>query len=161
MDSNSRLKIALASALLLSPLSASAKYTVGQQTNPMTDEVSIYAHDPRHHSQLGLRCDGGVLLMMSFSSMDHVATPNDDVDVTIRVDKNKPYKQGFVTYSNSYKDGYTPTPDLDLIRELMNGNKAIVQVRNYGELKSQFDIKLSGTGRAYQAVLDACGVKLQ
>ncbi len=153
-------KTLLALALVTAPFAVSAKYYTQSYADPMTDEESVFAYDVDHVNQIGLRCDKGESLMLTFSSTEHVATPNAGVSVMIRVDKNKARSFIARTFSNSYTSGYLSNPNRYLLRELVQGEKALVRIEKYGRPDVDYSIDLSGVSAAYGEVLASCGIEL-
>jgi hypothetical protein len=142
--------------LVLSNVAVASNFRVLEQTDPMTDEVSVSAFTFGEDS-IGLRCDSGEELLLIFSSSSHVATPNSHVEFMVRADKNKPHTLSAKTYTNSYKGGFSKSPSNKLIEELKNSNKAIIQIHNNKRLESQYIVNLKGSYVAFSKVLANCG----
>lgn len=133
------------------------KYSISEHTDSMTDETHMETKPERRKAYIGMRCDNNRNLMLTFRTLEPIATPNSKVKLMIRVDKNKPHTLLGQTYSDSYNAGFSSSISPSIYEQMATGYKLIARLYNGNVLKDEFDHSLDGSYLGIRKVLEACG----
>ena len=152
--------VVLVSVLLASP-SALAEFKSNNWTDEMNDIKVYEQYTYNRGSSIGFRCDvqkGKIKdFMLTFASEENVATPsNGSVEIKMRVDDGDVYNLQGRTYSNSYKSGLIRNIPDSLLNSIRSGNKLLVNIYVYNQLKMNQSFSLSGSAIALQQTADRC-----
>lgn len=162
--------ISIALSTLFLCASASAAFSSHNWTDDMTDTkayskyTSVKSSGYNNYATFGFECrvnEGKQSRRMSIEVSDDngFATPNADLLVKVRVDKGQIYSLKGHTYSNSYRSAFINDVPDELYTELKSGNKVVVNIYKYDQLKSQNTFSLSGSSKAIDYVSNKCGVE--
>ncbi len=150
---------------LLSIMAVSSPVFASFKANNWGDEMTntkVYEqYTTNRGSSIGFRCDiqdgKNKDFMMTFNSRDNVATPsNGKIKIQMKVDSGKVYNLTGKTYNNSYKGGVIYNISEDLLNEVKLGNKLLVKIFVYNQLKLNQSFSLSGSSRALQQTASKC-----
>jgi hypothetical protein len=152
--------VVLVSALLASQ-SASAAFKPNNWSDEMNDVKTYEQYTSNSGNSIGFRCDvkNGKHkdFMLTFASNKNIATPNNDrVEIKMRVDDGEVYNLRGTTFSNSYKSGLIRNIPESLLNNIRIGNKMLVHIHVYNELKMNQSFSLSGSAKALQKTADRC-----
>ncbi|EGQ9921460.1 TPA: hypothetical protein JG855_004584 [Vibrio parahaemolyticus] len=152
--------VVLVSALLASQ-SASAAFKSNNWSDEMNDVKVYEQYTSNRGSSIGFRCDvqkgKHKDFMLTFASKENVATPsNGRVEIKMRVDDGEVYNLKGKTYSNSYKSGVIRNIPESLLNSIRSGNKLLVNIHVYNQLKMNQSFSLSGSAKALQQTADRC-----
>ncbi|KJG54234.1 hypothetical protein UA38_22285 [Photobacterium kishitanii] len=79
----------------------------------------------------------------------------------MRVDDGEVYNLKGKTYSNSYKGGVIRDIPEQLLNNIKNGNKLLVNIYVYNQLKMNQSFSLSGSSKALQLTADKCDLEVK
>ncbi|KJG56383.1 hypothetical protein UA42_22470 [Photobacterium kishitanii] len=151
---------------LLVPQSALAAFKSNNWSDEMNDVKVYEQYTSNHGSSIGFRCDvekgKNKDLILTFESKESIATPsNDKVEIKMRVDDGEVYNLKGKTYSNSYKGGVIRDIPEQLLNNIKNGNKLLVNIYVYNQLKMNQSFSLSGSSKALQLTADKCDLEVK
>ncbi|MDV7105504.1 hypothetical protein R3X26_13920 [Vibrio sp. TH_r3] len=154
-------KIVFLISTLLASQSALAAFKSNNWIDEMNDIKVYEQYTSNRGNSIGFRCDvqkgKHKDLMLTFASKKNVATPsNGKVEIEMRVDDGKVYNLRGKTYSNSYKSGVIGNIPESLLNSIRSGNKLLVNIYVYNQLKMKQSFSLSGSAKALQQTADRC-----
>lgn len=143
-----------------------ARFLTKNWQDKMTD-TKIYEQYTRNNSEgrdfdydhFGYRCSiKGVdkIFLLTFSAYKHIATPNSDLEIMLRIDGGKVHHIKGRTFNNSYKAGVM-VPNISLIDDLKTGKILLMNIYVYDELKLGTEFSLNGSSDALESTAGICG----
>lgn len=155
-------KIKLFSLTLLMSFPLYADFYSNDWSDDMSDTKVIERYTSIYKgfdNRFGFRCDispNEKDFMLTFNSRNSIATPNSSVQVKVRVDKGKVYDLEGRLYSNSYKSGTIKDYPDELLDEIKNGEKILINIYSYRELEFQNSFSLKGSLEAVSETAGPC-----
>ncbi|MCK6263949.1 hypothetical protein KP803_11775 [Vibrio sp. ZSDE26] len=154
-------KLVILVTALLASHSVSAAFKSNNWSDEMNDVKVYEQYTSNRGSSIGFRCDvqkGKYKdFMLTFASKENVATPsNGRVAIKMRVDDGEVYNLKGKTFSNSYKSGVIKSFPESLLNSIRSGNKLLVNIHVYNQLKMNQSFSLSGSAKALKETADRC-----
>lgn len=149
-------------SLILTSFSSFAEFKQNDWSDEMNDitVVERYSYNNSYSgSKFGFRCDTKVDekdFMLTFKSHDTVATPNSVVDLKIRVDKGSVHSIKGRMYNNSYDSGLSRDFTDELLSEIRNGDKLLLNIYSHNRLEAKLNFSLKGSAKALHETYGAC-----
>ncbi|EKO3995403.1 hypothetical protein DX883_06445 [Vibrio fluvialis] len=113
---------------------------------------------------IGFRCDSDTYkrtMYLTFGSQNVIGSPNQEMQLRIKIDGGNIYDLTGRMYSSSYESGVVENYPKELLYEIKQGSIAHLEVYSYNARKIRASFKLSGSSNAVNDVSSRCDVTFQ